>query len=164
MEPKTGRTFWRPRHTRPRSRQLIGLGSSSQSCCMWIRVPSRPRCIAWCSKVCLIVVRTRAANDELPSDSQQNRKLDRPAQGTIEDAVEQLLCSCSTSDLDATSRVLGRLTRFLNEQTTRNARDAGTENAAFSGDVPMPPRRGGKFGFATSDGAATLDTWSSNHF
>jgi DNA-binding MarR family transcriptional regulator len=48
----------------------------------------------------------------------KGRKLDRPAQGTVEDAVERLLRSCSKADIEATVKVIGQLTLLLSDQAS----------------------------------------------
>jgi DNA-binding MarR family transcriptional regulator len=45
------------------------------------------------------------------------RKLDRPAQGTVEDAVERLLRSSSNADIEAAVKVIGQLTVLLSDET-----------------------------------------------
>jgi DNA-binding MarR family transcriptional regulator len=46
----------------------------------------------------------------------KGRKLDRPAQGTVEDAVDRLLRSGPNADIQATKRVIGKLAVLLGEQ------------------------------------------------
>jgi DNA-binding MarR family transcriptional regulator len=48
----------------------------------------------------------------------KGRKLDRPALGTVEDAVERLLSSTAKADIEVTVRVIARLTQLLSDQAS----------------------------------------------